>query len=529
MSVETNTLYEFGEYQLDAVERRLLRGDQSIALTPKAFETLLVLVQHSGHLVGKDLLMKQVWSDAFVEEANIARNIWTLRKALGDDEGEHRYIETVPKLGYRFVVPVREVDRVTVDEPSHGANSTANETATDSPGLALIRRTTHSTRAWIIIVLLSVTVAAFGYGAFSRRASTAPEPENSSVSVGSLKSVSSKEEQTGSTSPEANDYYWQAMVHAQLQDRAENNAAVDLLEKAVAIDPNFAAAYAALAREYNSRATALTPEEKQWAGKALAAVNRALDLNPNLADAHLTRAVMLWTPLYRFPHQQAVEELRRALALNPNLDEAHHQLGVVYIHMGLLQQGLGEFKEAIRLNPTNSGAQFRVGVDLLYQSRYEEALSVFREAKRFNPPFWSYQIAYALFQLGKNDEAAEIIAEAIKNNQQDEGGLLTSMEAMLAASSGDTRRAEDKIKRAAELGKDYIHFHHTEYTIASAYALMNNRALALEWLKKTAADGFPCYPLFEQDPNLNNLRDDPKFNVFMKTLKEQWERYNATL
>ena len=109
MSKQPNQLYEFGEFKLDAAERVLQRGNEPVPLTPKAFETLLVLVQRSGHVVEKDELMKQVWADAFVEEANLARNVWTLRKALGDDEREHHYIETVPKLGYRFVAPVREL------------------------------------------------------------------------------------------------------------------------------------------------------------------------------------------------------------------------------------------------------------------------------------------------------------------------------------------------------------------------------------------------------------------------------------
>ena len=109
MSKQPNQLYEFGEFKLDAAERVLQRGNEPVPLTQKAFETLLVLVQRSGHVVEKDELMKQVWADAFVEEANLARNVWTLRKALGDDEREHHYIETVPKLGYRFVAPVREL------------------------------------------------------------------------------------------------------------------------------------------------------------------------------------------------------------------------------------------------------------------------------------------------------------------------------------------------------------------------------------------------------------------------------------
>src|SRR6266852_1864283 len=108
MSKQLNHLYEFGEFRLDAAERLLLHEGKSVPLTPKAFDTLLVLVQRSGHLVEKDDLMKEVWKEAFVEEANLARNIWTLRKALGDEGDEYHYIETVPKLGYRFVAQVRE-------------------------------------------------------------------------------------------------------------------------------------------------------------------------------------------------------------------------------------------------------------------------------------------------------------------------------------------------------------------------------------------------------------------------------------
>jgi len=108
MSNRINKIYEFGDFQLDPVERLLLRQGKPVSLTPKAFDTLLALVQQSGHVLEKDELLKQVWADTVVEEVNLARNIWKLRKALGDSNGEHRYIETVPKVGYRFVAPVTE-------------------------------------------------------------------------------------------------------------------------------------------------------------------------------------------------------------------------------------------------------------------------------------------------------------------------------------------------------------------------------------------------------------------------------------
>ena len=109
MSKQINQIYEFGEFHLETADRLLLRAGKQVSLTPKAFEMLLALIRNRGHVVEKDELMKQVWPDAFVEEANLARHVWGLRKALGDDDDVHRYIETVPKLGYRFVATVTEV------------------------------------------------------------------------------------------------------------------------------------------------------------------------------------------------------------------------------------------------------------------------------------------------------------------------------------------------------------------------------------------------------------------------------------
>lgn len=100
-------LYDFGEFRLDPAERLLLRTGEPVALTPKAFDVLLVLVEHHGRLIEKDALLKTVWPDSFVEENNLADNISRLRKALGEGENGRKFIETVPRRGYRFVADVR--------------------------------------------------------------------------------------------------------------------------------------------------------------------------------------------------------------------------------------------------------------------------------------------------------------------------------------------------------------------------------------------------------------------------------------
>jgi Tol biopolymer transport system component/DNA-binding winged helix-turn-helix (wHTH) protein len=99
-------LYQFGRFRLDPAERLLLLEGKAVALTPKAFDVLLALVQQPGHLLEKEVLLKAVWPDSFVEESNLADNVSRLRKALGEGESGQKFIETIPKRGYRFVAEV---------------------------------------------------------------------------------------------------------------------------------------------------------------------------------------------------------------------------------------------------------------------------------------------------------------------------------------------------------------------------------------------------------------------------------------
>ena len=109
MSAAGGSIYVFDQFMLAPEERLLWRDGKPVSLTPKTFDLLVVLVTNSGHLVGKDELLQQVWPDSFVEEVNLSVNISSLRKALGDDQALTRFIETVPKRGYRFIAPVNRL------------------------------------------------------------------------------------------------------------------------------------------------------------------------------------------------------------------------------------------------------------------------------------------------------------------------------------------------------------------------------------------------------------------------------------
>ena len=330
--------------------------------------------------------------------------------------------------------------------------------------------------------------------------------------------------------PEAYDQYLRGKYYLYRQNRENNEAAIVSLERAVAADPTFAAAQAELAQAYVWKLFLFTPNEERLAEKAFVAAEKALASDPDSAVAYLARGRLLWTPANRFPHEKAILEYRRALALDPTLDEARNQLALVYNHIGAFDEALRELRMAVEQNPGNHLAQFRIGETFLFQGKYEEALGLLRGVpEEANPALVGHQIVWALFNLGRKEEAAAALDQFLKDYPEDNRGLYTSLQAVLAASAGQEREAEDKIKSAIERGKGYGHFHHTAYHIACAYARMNKPEQALKWLEVAAQDGFPCYPLFEKDTNLDGLRRDARFASFMAKLRQQWESYKSIL
>jgi DNA-binding winged helix-turn-helix (wHTH) protein/TolB-like protein len=125
-------VYEFREFELDPAERRLTGAGGPIALTPKVFDTLVLLVQRGGHLVTKDELMKALWPRGYVEESNLTKHIWVIRRALGDGETDSRFIETVPKVGYRFIAPVT-TRTAGAESPARPAEAPAADAGANAP------------------------------------------------------------------------------------------------------------------------------------------------------------------------------------------------------------------------------------------------------------------------------------------------------------------------------------------------------------------------------------------------------------
>jgi len=330
--------------------------------------------------------------------------------------------------------------------------------------------------------------------------------------------------------PAAYELFLRGKIRIRHETRVDDSMAIELLERAVALDPRFAAAHAQLARAYGLWVSQLARGDTAAVEKAYVEVEKALQLNPDLAEAHWARAFVLWDVAPGFQHQRAIQEDRRAVALNPNLAEAHQHLGVIYLHIGLLDEAVAEFRTALTLNPFDVNAQRRIGIAQIYRGQYADGLTLIRQAgPEANPALWSYQVAWALLYLRRDAEAAAFMEQYLRAHAADPGGVVRSTRAVLRAKAGDVRGALEDIRQAEASGRGFVHFHHTAYNIASVYAILRQPVPALQWLRRTAEEGWPCYPYFANDPNLANIREDPSFVAFMRELKAQWERYRSTL
>ncbi len=177
--MENDVAFEFGVFRFDAAERVLYRGQERVPLTPKVADTLYVLLTHHGRVVEKDELIHLVWPDTFVEEGGLTRNVSALRKALGDADDGPRHIETIPKRGYRFVAPVKEV-AAKPDLPGTAGNAGSVPERSGSRRSAL-------PILWVTGVLLLVGA---GYLVWFQHSRNGALPRVRSIAVLPLKNIS---------------------------------------------------------------------------------------------------------------------------------------------------------------------------------------------------------------------------------------------------------------------------------------------------------------------------------------------------
>lgn len=640
VSNRSNHFYEFGPFVLNPAEHILLRLGEPVPLRPKVFDTLLVLVKNSGHLVEKDELMSSVWPGQFVEEGNLNKTVSMLRQALGESAEENHFIETVPKRGYRFVANVRDVngapeDELVVETRTRGRLVVEDETDDETPApdsLTIERRSQNRTMlvaATAVIVLAAVAYVFYptqNRGAAIRSVAVLPftneggDPEMEYLSDGiseslidSLSQLSGlkviarsssfkykgkavdPQEEARSLGVEAiltgrvlrradqvqinvevidarnntrlwGEQYnrrttdllslqseiageiaaslrWQLTAGEQRQLTKRNpidpvayelllkgrfyankggtdnhKRAIEYFKQAIDVDPTYALAYASLSSEYSELINITVLDPREFLPKAEMAARKAVDLDENLAEAHLA---MAGVNLYNWEWVAAEREHKRAIELNPNLARAHRRYMFYLIIHRRNGEALAEGRRARELDPLASVHTAPV-YELLLTHQFEQAVEAAKkllEADQNNPDLHTL-LGFVYARTGKYPEAIAAYQEGIRL-----GDDSTDAQVYLAevyAKVGKTEEARAILKQLEE-GKGYI----SPTGLAIIYAALEKKDKAFALLERAYSAHDQQLIWLGIEGGYASLLSDPRFQDLMHRIGLPYDRTDS--
>jgi DNA-binding winged helix-turn-helix (wHTH) protein/tetratricopeptide (TPR) repeat protein len=303
-------------------------------------------------------------------------------------------------------------------------------------------------------------------------------------------------------------------------DGARLEEAIHRLSNAVTRDPGFALAHAALSLACATRHFEFDPVSK-WLEKAEFHCCRALELNPDLAEAHVANAFLLWGPSKNFQHLDAIAELRQALSLQKNLPHAYNRLGTILAHIGLLDHAHEMYERGRPFQPKKAVNHSIVQV-YIWNREFDLAREEI-QAWRTENPANKYAIYFApqpALMTGDLNEAKVLLDEAVRLFPEEP--LIISLLGVYWALAGKAEQALECVARACGTAKSFGHAHHTYYQIACISALLGRREVAFEWLERSVTTGFACWPFFLKDVCLQGLQTLPEFEVLVNSLQTKY-------
>ncbi len=296
--------------------------------------------------------------------------------------------------------------------------------------------------------------------------------------------------------------------------------AISHLTNAVTRDPAFALAHATLSFACATRHFEFDPASI-WLEKAEFHCQRAIEIDPNLPEGHVARALLLWGPSKNFQHVEAIAELKRALSLQNNLPHAYNRLGTILAHIGLLDHAREMYERGRRFHPKKAVSSSIVQA-YVWSRQYELARGEI-QAWRLESPSNKYAIYFApqpAMMTGDWKEAKVLLDEALQLLPEEP--LIISLQGVLYALTGRSEQALDCMMKACASPKSFGHAHHTYYQIACILALAGRREPAFEWLERSISTGFACWPFFLKDPCLQSLHGIPELELLVSSLQAKY-------
>lgn len=634
--------FRFGTFEFDAVLLELRRNGRKVRLRPQALKLLALLVARPGELVTRNDIQVALWDDdTFVDfEQGVNHCIKQLRAGLGDSAESPRFIETVPRHGYRFIADVRQVTATDLASPTTSATipqraDGERERATDPvvPTARRYRRIGYAATALLGFAgLLAAAVSGLSGVPASTGVSTTPTlavlpfasaGTDSTLGAGLADAISSRlavqrfvsvrtprppavtaqrerlpaiemartagatlvltgdltqSAETISVVTELIDVAtesttWsgrfrvqtdelfsvenviaervvnalQLRVAAAEQERlrrryTENAAAyeayvqgraalveytpagtvraVAAFQQALERDSRYALARAGLAMACADMYLRFSKPEDvdRWGMCAEVEARAALDVDPDIAEAHLARAMV--ARKREFDWSAAIAASQRALVLNANLDQAHFISAAAYYHLGYMEEALIELERGRRLRGQDVIEPIRIeALVALFSGNFAAARAHLEEvSRRSSLAIGDTYLGLAYFYTG-NVERARPMLEALATSAS--ASTATRAGAALAgvlAALGESDAALTSVNRVLE--RDYRD-HHVAYSLGAAYAQLGRFDEAVRWLGTAADTGFPCAIWFERDPLLSPIRQDRAYAVVLERVRAQ--------
>jgi DNA-binding SARP family transcriptional activator/Tfp pilus assembly protein PilF len=291
------------------------------------------------------------------------------------------------------------------------------------------------------------------------------------------------------------------------------------LSRAVERDKEFALAHATLSFVATSLYYEFEPQHT-WLQLAEDHCRRALELDPSLAEGHLARAWILWSPAKNFQHAEAIAALEQVLLARPNLERAHNRMAGICLHIGRLPEALIAHEQGRLLNPkTRTGNLEWYHIFSGDFTRAEEAADAWFQERPTNMYALATRIVPPLLS-GDLDLAQQRIATALEQ-VPDEPWLIT-FQGMLYARRNRTDLAQQCVRRAIDSPRSFGHTHHTYYNVACIHAVLGDPKTGMAWLERSVNTGFACWPFFRLDPYLESLQVEPSFKQLVGELEQTY-------
>ncbi len=568
MSSPPQIAYKFGSFLLLPVDKQLLRNDVPVPLAPKAFDTLCLLVESQGRLVGKNEFLEAVWQGSFVEEVVLAHAISQLRKALQSGAEDPEFIETVPKRGYRFRARVEVIPAEAGEAPSpvrlavlpfenlsadpereYLANGLTEEAIAalgqvDPERLSVIGRTTAMAykgtskslaeigrelgatflmegsiradgsrlRMTFRLVRARDQIQIWSESYDSELANVIEVQRELSVMIAQQIHLRLSPERLQGLARrqtqhgEAYDLYLRGRYFWNQLSPLTTRRALQFYTRATELDPHYGLAWSGLADAYAASPINGDANPLEVGPRARDTAARAINVAPYLAEA---QASMGFTKFWLDWDRPAAERaFRRAIALDPNYSLAHRMLGIVLSHLGRHREALDAARRARELDPLDFTHQ-ALSAQISFNARdFHAAVEFGRRATVLDPEFWvSYiQLAQAYEQLGESDAAFEASQKAGQFSSGNSKSL--AMRGYLFAKLGRTGEAREVLNTLEAVARErYV----PPYATALVHAGLGEADAAFECLERalTARDVHLVFLLV--DPKWDSFRADSRF------------------